>query len=129
MIHFAIVNQDGELEGEHAQIFASSNEKAFEQLQVPDGYRKVLLEHADYEALSLDFDNERLVYRRKVDLIESVALEMTPEEIDTTIAKRPEWVRDTKMPDGRIKREKKDGTLLEVHEDGTEEIWEDIKAK
>ncbi len=73
-----------------------------------------MLSYEDYEALSLDFDDEKLAYKRKVDLIESIVLEMTSSEIDTVVSKRPEWYRDTKMPDGRIKREKKDGTLWEV---------------
>jgi hypothetical protein len=133
MIHFAIVNQDGEIEGEHAQIYASSNPNKFEGIEVPGGYRKVLLTFEEYDELSLDFDHEKLVHNTVVNLSadeeEYKVRKMTEAEKQTVLDKRPEWYRDTKMPDGRIKREKKDGTLLEVAEDGKEEVWEDVKIR
>ena len=122
MIHFAIVNENGELEGPGTKIIASSNNNKFENYPVPEGCTKVLLTFEEYEVLSLDFDNEKLVYNCTVDLNaaedEPKTRKLTEREKQAVLDKRPEWHRDTKMPDGRFKREKKDGTLLEVSEDG-----------
>ncbi len=107
MIHFAIVNTNGEIEGQGCKIVAASNQQVYDNFPIPVGCRKVLLTFEEYEKLSTDFDEGILTYNCKVDLIESKVIKMTDIEKADIIARRPEWVRDTKMPDGRVKREKK----------------------
>lgn len=125
MIHFAIVNGNGEIEGQGCKIVAASNQQVYDNFPIPAGCRKVLLTFEEYEKLSTDFDEGTLTYNCKVDLIESKAIKMTDIEKADIIARRPEWVRDTKMPDGRVKREKKDGKILEIKPDGIEIAWKD----
>lgn len=123
MIHWAIVNMNGELEGQFSVIGASSNKKKFEQIQPPEGYTKVLLTFEEYQGLSEDYDRENRIYNRKVDLIEGKPVMMTAEEKQAVLDKRPEWYQDRKQPDGRIKRVRKDGSEMEVKPDGTEIEW------
>lgn len=127
MIHFAIVNMNGEIEGQGCKIVASSSRDSFNKYPVPEGHRKVLLTFEEYEILSTDFDADNLICNCKVDLIESKVYRMTQEEKNNILSNRPEWCRDTRMPDGRIKREKKDGKVLEVTAEGFESEWRDEK--
>lgn len=127
MIHFAIVNEDGVLEGNEVKIIASSNDSKFENYPVPEGYKKVLLTFEEYEELSLDFDHEKLVHNAVVNLNadeeEYKVRKLTGEEKQAVLDKRPEWYRDTLEKDGRIKREKKDGTAWEVETDNSLKPW------
>ncbi|GEM_PF-2349117 len=127
MIQFAIVNENGTLEGSECKICASSNDEKFENYPVPDGYKKILLTIEEYDALSLDFDYEKLIHNSVVDLNageeEYKVRKMTEEAKQAVLDKRPEWYRDTLESDGKIKREQKDGTLWEVNPDNTLTPW------
>lgn len=123
MIHYAIVNEYGEVEGQYCKIGASTNPNAFVMLEVPLGRKKVLLTQEEYQILTYEYDEEKLAHKCKIDLLESKIIAMTEAEVDEVVNRRPEWVRDVEMSNGKIKREKKDGTIWEVLPDNRLTSW------
>ncbi|MEW6146106.1 MAG: hypothetical protein AB1598_13930 [Thermodesulfobacteriota bacterium] len=92
-------------------------------LEVPPGRKKVLLTQEEYQILMCEYDEEKLVHKCKIDLLESKIIAMTDAEVDEVVNRRPEWARDIEMPNGKIKREKKDGTIWEVLPDNRLTPW------